>query len=40
MTMEERVKTNYDHPKSMDHELLRQDLLKLKSGKRNSNTAV
>ncbi|MBE8167488.1 MAG: uridine kinase [Shewanella sp.] len=33
MTMEERVKTNYDHPKSMDHELLRQDLLKLKSGK-------
>ncbi len=32
MTMQERVKTNYDHPKSMDHRRLREDLLKLKSG--------
>ena len=32
MTMEERVKTNYDHPKSMDHARLCEDLLKLKSG--------
>ncbi|MGB0893564.1 MAG: uridine kinase [Parashewanella sp.] len=33
MTMDERVKTNYDHPKSMDHALLRDHLLQLKSGK-------
>ena len=32
MTMEARVKTNYDHPKSMDHARLREDLIKLKSG--------
>ncbi len=32
LTMEERVKTNYDHPDSMDHELLRQHLLMLKNG--------
>ena len=32
MAIEERVKTNYDHPDSMDHELLRQHLMMLKSG--------
>lgn len=32
MTMEERIKTNYDHPKSMDHARLCEDLLMLKSG--------
>ncbi|WP_133407107.1 uridine kinase [Parashewanella tropica] len=32
MTMEERVKTNYDHPQSMDHALLREHLLDLKAG--------
>jgi uridine kinase len=30
--MEERVKTNYDHPSSMDHSLLFQHLQMLKSG--------
>jgi len=32
MTMEERVKTNYDHPSAMDHNLLFQHLQALKSG--------
>ncbi|MBT1445833.1 uridine kinase [Shewanella sp. JM162201] len=32
LSMEERVKTNYDHPKAMDHELLAQHLLTLKDG--------
>lgn len=33
LTMEERVKTNYDHPNSMDHELLVEHLKALKQGK-------
>lgn len=33
LTMEERVKTNYDHPNSMDRDLLNQHLLDLKAGK-------
>ena len=32
LTMEERVKTNYDHPSAMDHDLLLQHLQALKSG--------
>ena len=32
MTMEERVKTNYDHPLSMDNELLVKHLKKLMLG--------
>ncbi|ABM00253.1 uridine kinase [Shewanella amazonensis] len=32
LSMEERVKTNYDHPKAMDHELLAQHLRSLKEG--------
>ncbi|QYK03726.1 uridine kinase [Shewanella zhangzhouensis] len=32
LSMEERVKTNYDHPKAMDHELLAQHLRSLKNG--------
>lgn len=32
LSMEERVKTNYDHPKAMDHELLAQHLRSLKLG--------
>ncbi|MEA9389278.1 uridine kinase [Acerihabitans sp. TG2] len=32
LTMSERVKTNYDHPSSMDHDLLYQHLLMLKAG--------
>ena len=30
--MEERVKTNYDHPNAMDHNLLFQHLQMLKAG--------
>ena len=30
--MEERVKTNYDHPSAMDHDLLLQHLQALKAG--------
>ncbi len=33
LSMEERVKTNYDHPESMDHALLLQHLNQLKDGK-------
>lgn len=33
LTMEERVKTNYDHPNSMDHHLLVAHLRQLKRGK-------
>lgn len=33
LTMEERVKTNYDHPNSMDHALLVEHLKALKQGK-------
>ncbi len=33
LEMEERVKTNYDHPNSMDHALLVSHLQTLKSGK-------
>lgn len=33
LTMEERVKTNYDHPNSMDHKLLVEHLKALKAGK-------
>lgn len=32
LAMEERVKTNYDHPNSMDHELLVTHLKSLKQG--------
>jgi uridine kinase len=32
LTMEERVKTNYDHPSAMDHDLLLQHLRAIKSG--------
>ncbi|AGH38496.1 Uridine kinase [Bibersteinia trehalosi USDA-ARS-USMARC-188] len=32
MVMEERIKTNYDHPNSMDHALLVQHLKQLKQG--------
>ncbi|QIR14729.1 uridine kinase [Shewanella aestuarii] len=32
LTMEERVKTNYDHPKALDHQLLASHLVKLKQG--------
>ncbi|MGV3345098.1 uridine kinase [Enterobacteriaceae bacterium LUAb1] len=32
LTMEARVKTNYDHPNAMDHDLLLQHLQQLKSG--------
>ncbi|CUR53440.1 Uridine kinase [Serratia symbiotica] len=32
LTMEERIKTNYDHPSAMDHNLLFQHLQILKSG--------
>ncbi|WP_394132028.1 uridine kinase [Shewanella maritima] len=32
LSMEERVKTNYDHPKALDHELLATHLKALKSG--------
>jgi uridine kinase len=33
MEMEERVKTNYDHPNAFEHELLLQHLKELKQGK-------
>ena len=33
LTMEERIKTNYDHPNSMDHHLLVEQLRLLKQGK-------
>lgn len=33
LSMEERVQTNYDHPKALDHELLCKHLAQLKSGK-------
>lgn len=33
LSFEERIKTNYDHPNSMDRELLLQHLQALKSGK-------
>lgn len=32
LSMEERLKTNYDHPSSMDHTLLLQHLRQLKAG--------
>ena len=32
MTMEDRVKTNYDHPKALDHQLLAEHLKQLKKG--------
>ncbi|WP_372872061.1 uridine kinase [Shewanella sp.] len=32
LSMEERVQTNYDHPKAMDHQLLAQHLRSLKNG--------
>lgn len=32
LTMQERIKTNYDHPNAMDHDLLLQHLQALKSG--------
>ena len=33
LSMEERIKTNYDHPSAMDHNLLFQHLQMLKQGK-------
>jgi len=33
LTLEERVKTNYDHPNAMDHDLLFEHLQMLKAGK-------
>lgn len=33
LTLEERRKTNFDHPKSIDFELLEKHLIQLKSGK-------
>ncbi|WP_298440014.1 uridine kinase [uncultured Ferrimonas sp.] len=33
LTMEERVKTNYDHPNALDHDLLVHHLQMLKAGK-------
>ncbi|AHG73055.1 uridine kinase [Mannheimia bovis] len=33
LTMDERIKTNYDHPNSMDHHLLVDHLRQLKQGK-------
>lgn len=32
LTMEERVKTNYDHPESLDHDLMLDHMLALKNG--------
>ncbi|MBY5991559.1 uridine kinase [Ferrimonas balearica] len=32
LTMEERVKTNYDHPQALDHALLLEHLIQLKAG--------
>lgn len=32
MKMEERVRTNYDHPESMDHDLMLQHMQRLKEG--------
>ena len=32
LTMEDRVKTNYDHPKALDHQLLASHLTQLKQG--------
>jgi uridine kinase len=34
LSMEERVKTNYDHPNAMDHSLLFQHLKRLKAARR------
>ncbi|ALS97462.1 uridine kinase [Lacimicrobium alkaliphilum] len=33
MTMDERLKTNYDHPNAFEHELLIEHLLELKAGR-------
>lgn len=33
LTMEERVRTNYDHPEAMDHELMLKHMSQLKEGK-------
>ena len=33
LSMEERVKTNYDHPNAFEHELLQQHLTELRAGK-------
>jgi uridine kinase len=33
LTMEERLKTNYDHPNAFEHELLIEHLLELKAGR-------
>ncbi len=32
LSMEDRIKTNYDHPNSMDHDLLLEHIKKLKAG--------
>ncbi|KEQ18638.1 uridine kinase [Endozoicomonas numazuensis] len=32
MTMEQRVQTNYDHPESMDHDLMLEHMKRLKEG--------
>ncbi|KEI71174.1 uridine kinase [Endozoicomonas elysicola] len=32
LSMEERVRTNYDHPESMDHDLMLEQMIQLKNG--------
>ena len=32
LSMDERVRTNYDHPESMDHDLMLEQMIKLKNG--------
>lgn len=32
LSMDERVRTNYDHPESMDHDLMLAQMIKLKNG--------
>lgn len=32
LSMEERVRTNYDHPESMDHNLMLEQMIQLKNG--------
>uniref|UniRef100_X1YT89 Uridine kinase n=1 Tax=Capitella teleta TaxID=283909 RepID=X1YT89_CAPTE len=32
LSMDERVRTNYDHPESMDHDLMLEQMIQLKNG--------
>lgn len=32
LSMDERIRTNYDHPESMDHDLMLEQMIKLKNG--------